>query len=53
MRVDAHQGVNMSNRMKLPLALIFASLILGGCMRVPDDLPPLATVVAVGAAPLV
>jgi hypothetical protein len=34
----------MSNRLKLPLALILATLLLGGCMRVPDDLPPLANV---------
>ncbi|MCU7250181.1 hypothetical protein [Pseudomonas koreensis] len=32
----------MSNRLKLPFALIIASLLLGGCMQVPEDLPPLS-----------
>jgi starvation-inducible outer membrane lipoprotein len=32
----------MPNRLKLLLTLTLASLLLGGCMQVPDDLPPLA-----------
>jgi hypothetical protein len=38
--MDFYQGVNMSNKLKLPLALIFASLLLGACTPVPDGFPP-------------
>ncbi|MGY2440763.1 hypothetical protein [Pseudomonas sp. SDO52101_S400] len=42
----------MSNNLKLHLALIFASLLLGGCTPSPDDFPPiLASVVIVTEAP--
>jgi hypothetical protein len=40
MRMDFYQGVNMSNPLKLPLALIFASLLLSGCAPSPDNFPP-------------
>lgn len=40
MPMDFYQGVNMSNRLKLPLALIFASLLLSGCTPSPDNFPP-------------
>lgn len=50
--MDFYQGVNMSNNLKLRLALIFASLLLGGCTPSPDDFPPiLANVVIVTEAP--
>ncbi len=52
MCMDFYQGVNMSNNLKLPLALIFTSLLLGGCTPSPDDFPPiLASVVTVTEAP--
>ncbi len=52
MRMDFYQGVNMSNTFKLPLALILASLLLGGCTPSPDDFPPiLASVVTLTEAP--
>ncbi|WP_264082126.1 hypothetical protein [Pseudomonas hamedanensis] len=41
----------MSNTLKLPLTLLIAFLLLGGCMPVPDGLPELATVVATDAPP--
>jgi len=40
MPMDFYQGVNMSNRLKLPFALIFASLLLSGCTPSPDNFPP-------------
>lgn len=40
MRMDFYQGVNMSNNLKLTLALVFASLLLGGCTPTPDGFPP-------------
>ncbi|WP_339448077.1 hypothetical protein [Pseudomonas sp. EA_5y_Pfl2_R50] len=40
----------MSNTIKLPFVLTLAFLLLGGCMRVPDDLPPLASHVKAVAA---
>jgi len=39
--MDFQQGMNMSNNVKRSLALIFASLILGGCSPTPDDFPPI------------
>ncbi len=30
----------MSDRLKLLLTLTLASLLLGGCMQLPDDIPP-------------
>ncbi|WP_264083948.1 hypothetical protein [Pseudomonas botevensis] len=39
----------MSNRLKLPFALIIASLLSGGCMQVPEDLPPLSVVTTTDA----
>jgi hypothetical protein len=38
--MDFYQGVNMSNNLKLPVALVFASLLLGACTPVPDGFPP-------------
>lgn len=32
----------MFDRLKLLLTLTLASLLLGGCMQLPDDIPPLA-----------
>ncbi|MCU0073271.1 hypothetical protein N8H71_16885 [Pseudomonas koreensis] len=38
----------MSNRLKLPFALVIAALLLGGCSPFPGDIPPLASAVTAG-----
>ncbi|WP_257012229.1 MULTISPECIES: hypothetical protein [Pseudomonas] len=40
----------MSDRLKLLLTLTLASLLLGGCMQLPDDIPPLAMCATAGHA---
>ncbi len=43
MHAQPHKGMNMSNTLKLPLALIIANLLLGGCMPLPGEIPDLAS----------
>jgi hypothetical protein len=42
--------MNMSNTLKLPLALILATLLLSGCMPFPGDLPELAICLTTASA---
>ncbi len=39
----------MHSRLKLTLALTLSALLLGGCMRLPDELPQLAASATVQA----
>lgn len=52
MGADSHQGMIMPNRLKLPLALIVASLLLSACTPPPDGLPPHAGLWLASAAQL-
>lgn len=51
MTLDYHQGRHMSNRLKLPFALVIVALLLSGCTPFPGDLPPLAGVVTASPTP--
>ena len=42
MRADPHKGMTMPHTLTFPIALIIASLLLSGCMRIPEEPPILA-----------
>ena len=42
MRADPHKGMTMPHTLTFPIALIIASLLLSGCMKIPEEPPLLA-----------
>ena len=53
MRADLHKGVTMPHTLTFPIALIMVSLLLSGCMKIPEEPPLLATFETPGVARLV
>ncbi len=42
LHADPYEGTTMPNTLLFPIALVLASLLLSGCMKLPDDNPLLA-----------